>query len=677
MRLEDPARCPAVKRWDILWIIQRVYRTTERKGGTVGVRHVWFCLLIVGILVSGRGRDIRGDLVLASGQSMAIESETVRVHGKVTLGDGAYLVVRKATLEIVQSYHEEFPVRLEGRARLVAEDAVITSDYAASIELWGHASLRMVRTKGSKSVVTMMGSSQVEIEESDILMLSIEPTVWEFTPHLGLARAVVRGTSIWNLGLGVSGTSKLTVRGLSAAGRWWLPDPGRSVRTTFILNRESYSAGQPDYEVTLHDCAVGNFIFVVGGRAEVEFQDCEIHQLGVYDSARVKAVDSWINQVALRLGRPTPLNVAFGGLRTGRHEDWRLTAVKGSLPCSLTLQRTTIVDGWYLRLNGGQYHVFDSAIARLRDEFDTPDSLYHIQDSCIREWQPWWNRGTVELENCYVDRVIAPDASSVTLRGNFAVRQDRVTTEWGPWRNNATITRWFPVLIYGEDGRPLAGAEVQLLDPVGRAVHTVRTDSSGRAEPGLRVEFNERNYTQQWTVLVPSIGQSQHIGLLSPTPIVLPTKHYTPPEVPGCLPSQSAGSGSAPRGEGTPFGNPSDGSVAVDGPLVEGTELKVTISVKNPVYVGAAGQPGTVRFAVRFNPGAPSVGVSILGYSPHEKRIWSVPNGDTFEEVTVPVRPCGDGWCGEVHVLLRKGVNSFNVIGPPVVDTISFGLILP
>ncbi|MEM2126137.1 MAG: hypothetical protein QXQ53_07060 [Candidatus Methanosuratincola sp.] len=494
-------------------------------------------LLSISLLTNpatGAERVIRGNLVLAGTQTMLISGETLRVQGAVVLRDQACLTIRTGTLEIVQSYHEEFTIKLEGSARLIVEDATINSNYACSIVLWDRSSLNIVRSKCPQSVVTLAGSSKVVLEDSAILMLSVEPTVFQFTPYQGLASVVARRTSIYNLALGISGNCKVSIQGLEAAARYWLPDQGRSPRFSFVLDRTSYLQGQPQYEVAFYDCSVGNFVVVAGERAEVNLHRCEIHQLGVYDYSRVTVTDSWVCQVVLRLGRPSPINVALGGLRTGWHQDWSLRATTGSLPCSLVLQRSYVVDGWYLRLNGGHYEIFDSVIARLRDEFDTPDSRYHVKDSCIREWQPWWDKGTVVLENCVLERVIAPDASSVTLQGTFMIKQPTLDQQMGPWRNDARIIRWFPVKVYGATGEPLAGVEVQLFDQEGRLVHSSRTDSNGYASPGLRVEFNSKNYTQEWTVVVPALQQSCRIGLLSPTPVTFPKDRYKEPTPPAC-----------------------------------------------------------------------------------------------------------------------------------------------
>ncbi len=178
----------------------------------------WLGLVLL-VASSAASRDIRGSLVLAGDQAMTIENEHVRVHGTISLSGNAKLIIRGATVEIVQSYHEQYPVKLEGQAQLIVEDAHLDSDYNFSIELWGRSSLLMTRTNAPQAVVTLINSVFNEISDSTIRMFSAEPTVFPFTPQTGLARARVRSSRIRDVGLGVAGTAEVTVRGLKAGDR--------------------------------------------------------------------------------------------------------------------------------------------------------------------------------------------------------------------------------------------------------------------------------------------------------------------------------------------------------------------------------------------------------------------------------------------------------------------------
>jgi hypothetical protein len=621
------------------------------------------------LAVGGAARDIPGDLLLTGSQRELIENETVRVHGSVILRDRASLIVRNAIVEIVQSYHEEYGIELEGRAKLQSENASFVSAYTFLLELWGSSSLVMADTMADRCIVTMADSGQAEIRDSSISMLAAEPTVVRFTPQHGLATAVIERSSVHHVGLAISGAAELTITGVVSSQVAATYGLQASATSSFSMTQEQYTRGTAPYRIVVDDCDVSVFGFVVGGHAKVTFEDCILDTLGVYDSARVTMNDSHVDRIVLRLGRPEPLNVSFGGLRTGWHEGWALTASRGNLPCSLTLNHTQVFTGWYLRLNGGQYHVFDSVIQRFRDEFDTPESRYHVENCCVHEWMLWYNRGTVVFENSIIDRILAPDDSSVTVRGAFCVREPTLGMMWGPWRNRATITRWFPVQVYDDNGSPLGGVEVHLKDPAGRIAHRGLTNAGGLLDPGFKILFNEANHEQRWTVSVPATGQSQTVGLLSSTPITLPQQHYTPPTVENCYAASRAPSHPVQTMYGTAWGS-EDGTITPMEPLVPGQAVRFAIVVKNPVYVGATGRPDTVRFAVRFRRGSEQLGMAIEGFRTYEKIVWL----EVFEEVSIQVVECEDGWCGEVSVTLVEGIESVQVIGPRVTDTVTFGL---
>ncbi len=621
-------------------------------------------LLVVAYLVVPGGA-VQDELqiqqtTLTGDERMVIDNTTARLQGNLTVKDNAQLILRNgAELIVDQDYHCQFIIKLLGDASMVIEDATVETSIAGSyIEVHERASLSVRESQVDVSVLASPGG-QVEIKHSYVRDVATERL--EHPPSLRWGRAVisVQDSELHAFTLRIHGPSEVV-----------LPPLGPRAGTHASISQDNYIVGWSPYDITLDNTSM-SFVYVdVGKHARVTIVDSDLRAVCCYDTGHVEIVDSVVQVLVLQIEDAT---ATFGDLSKGYHENWKLKASRGYLPCSVVLRRTSIEVGWQLRMRGGNLRVHDAQITRLRDEFDSASARYHISDSCIEEWLPWWNHGTLRLENCVLGRIHAPDGSSPTLRGSFSVAEEAICEEHGPWRNDATITRWFPVQIYDEHGSPLARVEVELTDPNGQVVHRAFTDSAGRLDPGFKVKFDEENYGQQWTVSVPSTLQERSFGLLSSTPITFPHEYYTPPTVEDCYGTSPAPSDPAAARNGTSWGSEDDGTITAEGPLTMGSSVTFRFTVKNPAYIGATGRPRTVRFAVRFRPGSTRLGNAIEGYHSDQKWIW----GDSFEEVAVPVEPCADAWCGEAVVRLCEDIQDVQIIGPNVPGTISFGLEIP
>ncbi|KXA90140.1 hypothetical protein AKJ62_01545, partial [candidate division MSBL1 archaeon SCGC-AAA259D14] len=85
------------------------------------------------------------------------------------------------------------------------------------------------------------------------------------------------------------------------------------------------------------------------------------------------------------------------------------------------------------------------------------------------------------------------------------------------------IIRNFPVVVKNEDGRPVSGVSVSLLDNENKKVWTGETNENGRAT--FTIGFNENNYDKNWRVEAnyPTGGKiDRKINFLSDTPVVIP-----------------------------------------------------------------------------------------------------------------------------------------------------------
>ena len=458
----------------------------------------------------------QGNLLLTGNQQLTLEDEILYVEGNVILKDSAKLVLINATLRFEQTYHEEYKLALYGRTTLWLKNSTIDATFDI-IQVSLHDRSRLVATSSQiKHEIVLLDSGEVELTGSAVDGFVAEEDGYQFHSHGGIARATLRNTSIHELTLGVARYCKLKVQGLR---------PGNHVN--FYLGPKQVKAGFIPYEIDIEDCKIEHCDFAVSKYADVEFQKCEIFQLGCYDTGKVLVTDSTVSQVVLRLQN---LYVSFGGLKKGLFTDWSLSSTKGWLPCSIRFVNSQITEGWYLRLRGGSYHISDSVIVRLRDEFDTSSDQYYLENCCIQEWQPWWDHGTVTLKNCILGTIYAPDGATPTLRGDFCVLNPKISDFWGPWRNNSTITRYFPIVVHDARGKPVSRAVFELIGPDGNVVQKGATNAQGEAE--IKIIFDGNNFGKQWSLRIPLLDKVQPVMIASPTPILFPPKSQPCSELP-------------------------------------------------------------------------------------------------------------------------------------------------
>ena len=453
-----------------------------------------------------------GDLVLRGHDELLVQGKTLIVHGNITLYGDARLVLRDAHLSIDQTYHEEFTISLHDRAQLIIENSSFDATFdIALIQLWDRSSLLLNDSKVCHEIV-LLDSASAEVAASSIRCFCAEENGYRFNNGWGHAKARFKDSDIHEIILGVSRYCVLSVSGLK---------PGKKVN--FTLSSADVEAGDIPFELQLIDCSVEYCDFVVSKRAQIHFVDCDLFQLGCYDYAKVTVENSAVAQMVLKLER---LWVSFGGLRTGYYEDWELRASSGWLPCSLRLINTSVSEGWYLRLRGGNYEIYNSDLVRFRNEFDTEGSRYLLDNCCILEWLPWCAHGEITLRSCVIGTIQAPDAATSTLRGEFCVLKPEVSSFFGPWRNNSKIRRYFPIQVFEPNGNPASGVVVEVMNPDGQLVQRTKTDSFGRAE--ISIVFDEENYSAMYTVRVPELGFTCSFGLCSSTPIRLPEDFSEP-----------------------------------------------------------------------------------------------------------------------------------------------------
>ncbi len=447
-----------------------------------------------------------GDLVLEGNDQLLVQNKTLIVRGNIILQGNAQLVLKSASHRIDQTYHEQFKVALHDQAKLIIDNSTFDATFDfVEIVLWGRASL-LVTNSRVNHIVILLDSASVEVTGSFVKHLSAEENGYKFNNRYGRAKARTKDSEIYEVTLGISRYCVLSVSNLK---------PGKGLNVE--LSPTSLEAGDIPFEVQLLNCTINYCNFLVGDKANVKFKNCDIFQLSCYGSARITAENSTVAQIVLTLEN---LKVSFGGLKTGYYKDWELRARSGTLPCSFRLVNTVVSQGWYLRLRRGNYEIYDSDIVRFRNEFDSPDSKYLLEDCCILEWMPWWSNGEITLRDCVIGTVQAPDAAAATIRGEFCVLEPTINSFWGPWRNNAKIRRYFPIQVFELTGKPASGVTVEVIAPTGQLLHRAQTDSSGRIE--VSILFEEKNYSAMYRVQVPKFGYTYTFGLLSSTPICLP-----------------------------------------------------------------------------------------------------------------------------------------------------------
>jgi hypothetical protein len=451
-----------------------------------------------------------GNLELTGTQTLIIENKTYYQDGDIVLSDRAQLILRNATLVMVQAYHEEHNIRVDQSARIELTDATIRSSFDLStVTLSAKATAKLTRAT-VEGWLQLYGGGQLDCDSSVLgpstggLIIADSYEAAE-TGSVETAKAHVSDTTIHEFSLAVYSPCSTVISDIR---------PGN--QPTWEFGQQSATAGHVPFDFRFTNVGVEVWDVRLGGSGNHTLRGCTVSQLAVEDTVRVLCSESNIREVVLILDAGT---WALSDLQPGLVEALDLDLARTGGP-QVRLNNVTIGSGWHLRLRGGQVSVLDSAITRLWPRVDAASSSYILRNCCVDELLPWETHGTVDLENCVLGRIHTPDSASLTLRGAFRISENSsLDAVNGPWRNGATIARYFPVRVIAA-GKPIANTIVELRDKEDRLVQSVRTNARGETE--FHVTFDEANNADTWTVRVPAGPWSQPLTLLSDTPISLP-----------------------------------------------------------------------------------------------------------------------------------------------------------
>jgi hypothetical protein len=495
-----------------------VYYAFVRRGVTIKKFAFGATLVLglAGVLCQGAERHQYGDLVLRGTQSLVVDAETLYVHGNVYLYDSANLTVQNGgAIIIVQTYHEEFNFYLQDNAKLLIRNGKLDANFdICCVVLWGHSSL-VADNAYIDHELAVADTSTAMFKRTYVLRLDISQPGYQHG-WAGTSSTRLEDCRVHEMNLSFAQSCEVSLVGIQ---------PGKGI--SFSVTQKDVARGQVAFELFFVKSDLERIDLLASNGAMLHLKDAVIFQLNCIENATVVAEDSSISQPVLQMSN---VYATIEGLPIGLVSERSLKPTQGWIPCKMTLRNTRVEQGWYLRLRGGRIEIRDSVLARLKDEFDDPGSQYRLVNCCILEWMPWWDHGTVILENCILKTIQTPDGATPTLKGNFCVLDHQVSEFWGPWRNDSTITRVFPVIVKASNGQPAANVAVELLDSTGKVVQTQYTNSSGEAS--LTLVFNERNYRNTWIVRVTQFGWQQPLTLCSSTPIVFPPTPSKCPELP-------------------------------------------------------------------------------------------------------------------------------------------------
>lgn len=499
-----------------------------------------------GTTVQQAPRDVHhaGDLELSGNQVMTIEDVTYYQQGNISLLGNSKLIVRNATLIIVQEYHEQNNIRVDENAELQLAGAAVRSSFDLSNTTFTADARGTFTNARVEGWVVLEGGGNLDCRSSVLGPNSGGLIVADGQTEIGIASvktATVRlsDVAIHEFSLSIYSTCSVTISDAR---------PGNV--TAWKLNPQMATSGRLPLDLAFNSVSIGFWDVRLGGNGSHTLERCQIFQLALDNSVSVTCRESSVEAVNLILNDTT---LSLSDLRPGSFQHWILDLHSGGGPF-LELDATSIEIGWDLRLYGGNYQVSDSTLGTLRPMFDDASSTCSVSNCCISELMFWWAHGTATLQNCAVGRIHTPDETSLALRGSFRISQNSgLDAANGPWRNGARVTRYFPVRVM-VGGQPLVNTVVELRDKENRLVQSVRTDATGGTE--VSVVFDETNNADTWIVLVPAAQWSQPLTLLSDTPICFPDCEQAIP-----LPCEQSSEGiESPRAQQQPQVILSEGS---------------------------------------------------------------------------------------------------------------------
>lgn len=446
------------------------------------IRILAYCLVIISAMFLTVPTLYGADINLTGNQILLIENTTYTNKGNIFLSDNAQLIIRNATFNFEQDYHEQYRIQLNGNSRLTIEsNSTLTSPY------------RFLLPSNDNSVVSVYNSTtraaagwgaifQPNGNSTFTATASIMDCVGDMYVYSALTKASI---TIQNCTMGALSFHFPLTAIVSL----------NNVKKGLISNLQLLKAntGLP-YDLNISNTTIENEINAwIKDSASATFTNCEFHQIAPDGQSTVNVVNGIVNDIVLEFTNLSE-NITLDGLTPGLTVSQNLNlSANGSFTLNLTNVK---IDAWDVKTVHCPSSIFtikNSHLGLLRTVSDS--STINVINSTADQLWIWDFTGIMDFTNATIGnwadtRNYTPLVNNFLLKGNVIFNKaDLINTGMGNQWFDTIVRREFPLKVTASNPASLT---VQARDPDGNIVFTGSSDNSGNLT--ILLTFTKLNY---------------------------------------------------------------------------------------------------------------------------------------------------------------------------------------
>ncbi|ACS91035.1 hypothetical protein [Thermococcus sibiricus] len=435
--------------------------------------------------------------LLIDGTEYKIEDMTFLQEGNIIIQNSGKLVIRNATLELLQDYHNNYGIVVKDTSELVVEDSVITSDYQFHINFHSNSKgvfTGLSSTKRAPIISLSTGSPVLQISNSSFDAL-------ETTPYLSGGQATVKNSEFslysWLVG-------QINVTNLHEG-----------------VNIGNASVISDKYVVRIQDSTLDGIWMWTQKDAEVTIKNSYIGSIEIRDFPKIYLINSTVKSLTPQL-KDIDIDLS---LKPGFYVSHVMNLTQEGM-WFLSFENSRVLEWDVLVLANSKVTLHDSKLSQVTLTAQNKNSTVFIKDSEISWLEIKDFTGHVSFDHVtitgWVSIYKAPETKqNVLIDGNVTIFPRTLKFLSGFKWDDSIVKRTYPIVLKrGLFYDAYNNYSIEIFNPNGDLVYF--SPVSNMKYPTL--VFNSSNYDKTFSLVV--MGENNElsvtpISLLTSTPISL------------------------------------------------------------------------------------------------------------------------------------------------------------
>ncbi|USH00385.1 S-layer protein [Thermococcus argininiproducens] len=455
---------------------------------------VFFSLFLVPPVSAG---SFHSGTLIIDGTEYKIEDSTLLQEGNIIVQNGGKLIIKNATLELLQDYHAHYGIIIKDNSQLIVENSIITSDYQFYIRFHSNSKGSFVGLSFTKKApIISLSSGRPILEIVDSIFDGLE-----VTSYLSGAQVTIKNSEFalysWLVG-------KVNVTNLYE---------GFKLGSASIVSEK--------YTVNIHNSTISGAWMWIQKDAEVIIKDSYVGTIEIRDFPNIYLVNSTVGTFTPRL---EGIEVSMS-LNPGFYENYTIDLTHEGA-WFLRLENSRILEWDVNILSNTKVTLQGSKLAHIALTAQDTNSTVLIKDSEISWLEIKDFKGSITFDHVTITGWVSiyketETTQEIRIDGNVTIFPNTLNFMFGLKWHDSIVKRRYPIILKeGMFYNAYKNYSIEIKDPEGNSVYS---SSIVNMKPPTLI-FNSSNYDKSFSLIL--YGENSEltvtpISLLTSTPISL------------------------------------------------------------------------------------------------------------------------------------------------------------